>query len=92
MQLNTFLMKNNLTMATFASRVGTTAATISRVVDRSVTPRRALVERIYEETGGQVTPNDLAGLYCVTPCRSFPPTADQREMNTKTSGSTHEQQ
>jgi len=78
MQLNDFLTKNNLTMAMFASRVGTTAATISRVVDRSVTPRRSLVRRIYEETGGQVTPNDLAGLYCVTPCSPMVPQDDQR--------------
>ncbi len=55
-------------MAAFGSRVGTSAATISRVANNTVTARMSLVKRIYEETGGQVTPNDLAGLYCKTPC------------------------
>lgn len=68
MELKDFLKKNDLSMAEFAEQVGTTAATISRVADRLVTARRTLVERIYEATGGLVTPNDLAGLYCTEPC------------------------
>ena len=52
-------------MGAFAKTVGTTTATISRVADGVVVPRKALMERIYEATGGQVTPNDLVGLHSV---------------------------
>jgi len=68
MKLNDFLTTNQITMATFAQAVGTTTATVSRVADGLVVPRKALLTRIYKETGGQVTPNDLVGLYCVKPC------------------------
>lgn len=55
-------------MAAFADAVGTTTATISRVADGIVVPRKALMERIYEATSGLVTPNDLVGLYCAQRC------------------------
>ena len=83
MELKDFLKKNDLSMAEFAEQVGTTAATISRVADRLVTARRTLVERIYEATGGLVTPNDLAGLYCTEPCHHIakPARGTQPESN-----------
>lgn len=68
MKLNEFLIMNGITMANFADAVGTTTATISRVAVGLVVPRKALLTRIHEETGGQVTPNDFLGLYCTTPC------------------------
>lgn len=70
MQLNDFLKNHEITMARFAAMVGTTPATISRVADGSVVPRRALILRIHRATGGLVTANDLVGTYCVHPCPS----------------------
>lgn len=52
-------------MASFAQTVGTTTATISRVADGTVVPRRDLMHRIYQATNGLVTPDDLLGLRCV---------------------------
>ena len=61
-KLNEFLVQNSISMTSFAQTVGTTTATISRVIDGSVVPRKTLMLRIFEETNGQVTPNDLVGL------------------------------
>ena len=63
MQLNDFLTKRSISMARFADMVGTTTATISRIADGTVMPRRALMQRIFEATGGAVTPNDLVRLH-----------------------------
>lgn len=68
MKLNDFLIERDLSMAAFARLVGTTAATISRVADGSVMPRRPLLLRIHEATGGLVTANDLTGTYCTLAC------------------------
>lgn len=76
MQLNDFLSRHNLSMSRFARLVGTTTATISRIADASVMPRRPLILRIYEATDGLVTANDLAGTYCKHPC----PTALRPEV------------
>jgi hypothetical protein len=62
MKLNDFLGSENISMGTFAKTVGTTTATISRVADGTVVPRRGLMERIYVVTQGLVTPNDLVGI------------------------------
>jgi len=67
-QLTDFLIKQNLSMGAFARLVGTTTATISRIADGSVMPRKTLLLRIHEATGGQVTANDLTGTYCVLAC------------------------
>ena len=61
-----FLRQRGIQMAEFASRIGTTAATVSRIVNRQVVPRRALLEAIHRETSGLVTPNDITGLH--PPC------------------------
>jgi predicted transcriptional regulator len=63
MKLNDFLHERGVTKSAFADLVGTTTATISRIADGSVMPRKALMERIFAATGGAVTPNDLAGLH-----------------------------
>jgi hypothetical protein len=68
MTLTEFLSKNAIPMATFAATVDTTTATVSRIADGIVVPRRDLMHRIYAATEGAVTPNDLVGLYCVQPC------------------------
>lgn len=63
MQLSEFLRLNEVTLTDFAARIGTTTATVSRIADGLVVPRRKLLIRIYEETGGAVTPNDLTGIH-----------------------------
>lgn len=50
-------------MAAFAEQIGTTAATVSRISDGLVVPRKKLLVRIYEATGGLVCPNDLTGIH-----------------------------
>ena len=62
MKLNVFLQSHNLQSVEFAARIGTTGATLSRILSAQVVPRRGLMEAIYRETGGLVTPNDLVGL------------------------------
>ncbi len=49
-------------MAGFAQKVGTTGATICRIINNRVVPRRDLMAAIYRETRGAVTPNDLVQL------------------------------
>ena len=62
MKLNVFLQTHNLQSAEFAARIGTTGATLSRILNAQVVPRRGLMEAIFRETDGLVTPNDLVGL------------------------------
>lgn len=68
MKLNEYLNEQGISMGSFAKTVGTTTATISRIADGVVVPRKELMQRIHKTTNGSVTPNDLVGLYCVTPC------------------------
>jgi hypothetical protein len=63
MTLNEFLSSRNTSMGDFAKAVGTTTATISRIADGTVLPRKSLMKRIYDTTDGKVTPNDLYGLH-----------------------------
>lgn len=63
MKLNDFLARDGITKSEFAIRIGTTTATVSRISDGIVVPRRGLLEAIHRETGGEVTPNDLVDLY-----------------------------
>ena len=62
MKLFDYLTAHGIPANDFAERVGTTAATISRIANGQVMPRKALMAAILQETGGQVTPNDLFGL------------------------------
>ena len=50
-------------MAAFAEKIGTTAATVSRISDGLVVPRKKLLVRIHEATGGLVCPNDLTDIH-----------------------------
>lgn len=63
MMLSEFLRQNQVSLTEFAARIGTTTATVSRITDGIVVPRRKLLLRIFEETGGQVTPNDITGIH-----------------------------
>lgn len=73
MKLSQFLRHNQVTLTEFAVQIGTTTATVSRIVDGLVIPRRKLLLRIFEETGGVVTPNDLTG---IPPSDHTPKTAE----------------
>jgi hypothetical protein len=68
MKLNDFLTAENTSMGNFAKTVGTTTATISRISDGIVVPRKDLMQRINVATRGLVTPNDLVGIYCTQAC------------------------
>lgn len=68
MKLNDFLTAENTSMGNFAKTVGTTTATISRIADGVVIPRKDLMHRINVATRGLVTPNDLVGIYCTQAC------------------------
>lgn len=70
MTLNDFLSSHGISKVVFAQKLNTTVATVSRISDGLVTPRRDLMKRIYTVTEGAVTPNDLVGLYCVHPCEN----------------------
>ncbi len=61
MKLREFLKSNNLQMAQFGEQIGTTGPTVCRIAGGQV-PRRDLMIKIYEATGGLVTPNDLVGI------------------------------
>ena len=69
MKLNDYLLRNNITKTEFSHRTKTTLATISRISDGLVMPRKELLERIYRETEGLVTANDIAGFPCAELCR-----------------------
>ena len=69
MKLNDYLTENGLSKGAFARRIGTTTATISRISDGLVVPRRELLERIHRETRGLVTPNDLTDLHGSYECQ-----------------------
>lgn len=81
MKLNDFLTTENTSMGDFAKAVGTTTATISRIADGSVVPRKALMQRINDATRGLVTPNDLVGIYCTELCPSVADRANEDDLN-----------
>ena len=68
MKLNDFLYLRRISKSSFAERIGTTTATVSRISSGLVVPRRDLLERIHRQTDGLVTPNDLTGLHCEQRC------------------------
>ena len=78
MKLNDFLNSEEISMGAFAKTVGTTTATISRVSDGIVVPRKALLERIYEATAGLVTTNDIVGIAMENQCTRCSMSNDHR--------------
>ncbi len=62
MKLGDWLRMNGVPAVRFAESVGTTPATISRVVNGRVVPRRGLMAAIIEATDRQVTAGDLVGI------------------------------
>ncbi|MTI43446.1 hypothetical protein JM93_03869 [Roseibium hamelinense] len=65
MTLNDYLYRFGISKSAFAKKIGTTTATVSRISEGLVVPRKGLLLRIYEESEGLVTPNDLVGLPCL---------------------------
>lgn len=63
MTLHDYLKLHDLPMTDFAEKVGTTGATICRIINGRVVPRRALMVDIHRVTGGAVCPNDLMQLF-----------------------------
>ena len=63
MTLGEFLELHEMPMADFAQQVGTTKATICRVINGQVMPRRQLMTEIHRATSGAVCPNDLLQLF-----------------------------
>ena len=59
MKLIDYLSMHNITQADFAQRIGTTGATVNRIVRGKVTPRRGLMAAISLATEGAVQPIDL---------------------------------
>lgn len=62
MTLGDYLERHQLSLRAFARACGVSASSIHRVRNGKVIPNRRLLEAIYRETGGQVTPADLIGV------------------------------
>lgn len=61
MTIKEYLKASRLTEAVFAERIGVGQSTVNRLRNGQI-PGKALMARIYEETGGAVTANDFYGL------------------------------
>lgn len=59
--LGRYLHENNLTLETFADRIGVSHASVSRYVAGKRLPDPAIMGRIREATDGAVQPNDFYG-------------------------------
>ncbi len=59
MTLQQYLTQTGLSQQKFARLAGIAQVTVSRYVNGLRLPRRAHMQRIYEITGGSVTPNDF---------------------------------
>lgn len=61
MTLNDFLLASNLTEDAFAVRIGVSQPAVHRYRNGRI-PTPDVMQRIVEETGGKVTPNDFFDL------------------------------
>jgi DNA-binding transcriptional regulator YdaS (Cro superfamily) len=59
MTLDQYLSENRIKQDAFATRLGISQPTVSRLVGGKQLPSPGLVKRIYWMTEGAVTPNDL---------------------------------
>jgi transcriptional regulator with XRE-family HTH domain len=62
MTLADYLDKRDVSATDLAGRVGVAVSTITRAAKGTIIPSRELMGKIFEETGGEVTPNDFFGL------------------------------
>jgi transcriptional regulator with XRE-family HTH domain len=61
MQLSAWLEIEGMTQEVLARRVGVSQSRVAQLVAGEL-PSLALAQRIFVATGGEVTPNDFAGL------------------------------
>lgn len=58
MQLKDWLAENPVTQRQFAGRIGVSDSAMSRYLSGDRIPKPAIITRIFQATGGQVTAND----------------------------------
>jgi transcriptional regulator with XRE-family HTH domain len=59
MNIATYLRQHELTAAEFARNIGVSKSAMARWLSGKRFPRREMIVRISEATGGQVTANDI---------------------------------
>ena len=59
MQLSHYLSQNELTATAFAEKIGRHKSTVTRILRGEMRPDLDTMQRILDETAGQVTPNDF---------------------------------
>lgn len=62
MLLNDFLKKQKITKKSFSQRIGVSSVAVSYYCSRKRIPCYRIMEKIFESTGGKVTPNDFLNL------------------------------
>lgn len=62
MQLGDYLKKHKLTAQQFAPLIGVKWAAVYRYVNGVRVPTKPVMHKIFEATGGEVTPNDIFGI------------------------------
>jgi transcriptional regulator with XRE-family HTH domain len=63
MKLDQWLQSQDITQTDFAARLGTTGASLSRIVAGAQWPSAPLMAAIERETGGEVTASDILASY-----------------------------
>lgn len=59
MELRAYLAEHNISAPAFAETVSVTAAALYRYISGDRVPRRAVMDRIVQQTCGKVQPNDF---------------------------------
>lgn len=67
MKLSHYITENGLTLTELAAQLDLPVQTVSRYACGARRPREAEMLRIFEVTGGKVTPNDFFNLPTLTP-------------------------
>ena len=62
MTLKDYLASPDKSATALANACGVSVSTITRAADGATIPSRDLMNKIHEETGGKVTPNDFFGI------------------------------
>jgi transcriptional regulator with XRE-family HTH domain len=62
MKLLDYLKSENLTLTAFAKRIGAGYTTVQQWATGTKLPRKPMMQKIFEATGGAVTPNDFCDL------------------------------
>ena len=62
MLLNEFLKKQRITKKSFSQKIGVSKVAVSYYCSGKIKPCYQIMEKIFENTGGKVTPNDFLAL------------------------------